>query len=160
MSKIKKINELVAIVKNLKKHNKKIVFTNGVFDLIHIGHVRYLRKAKELGDVLIVAINSDSSVKKIKGNNRPIIPAAKRAEVLSSFEFIDYVTIFNEPNPINVIKKLLPDVLVKGGDWKINEVLGKDIVEANGGKVVTIPPVKNRSTTNLINLIKKRYQKL
>lgn len=155
--KIKKLNELKKIVKNLKNAGKKIVFTNGCFDIIHIGHIHYLKEAKKLGDILIVAINSDKSVHTIKGRNRPIIPENERAEILSAFMMVDYVIIFSEKDPIKIISELLPDVLVKGGDWRIDEVLGKDIVERNKGRVVTIPTVKNRSTTDLIVTVVKRY---
>lgn len=156
--KIKELNELKKIIEDLKKHSKKIVFTNGCFDLIHFGHIYYLKEAKKLGDCLIVAVNSDESVRNIKGNGKPIIPQDERAEVLSGFRMIDYITIFQEEDPVNVILELLPDVLVKGGDWKIDKVLGKDIVEAHGGRVVTISPVENKSTSSLILTVLKKYK--
>lgn len=155
--KLKSLSELVKEVKKLKKQGKKISFTNGCFDLIHVGHIRYLREAKKLADYLVVAINSDESVKKIKGNGRPITPEQERAELLSGFEFVDYVVIFNELDPIKTIKAIIPDVLVKGGDWSIDKVLGRDIVEKHGGKVVTIPMIKGHSTTDLISSICKKY---
>lgn len=159
ISKIKNRKELKVILDNLKKEEKKIVFTNGCFDLLHVGHIRYLKEAKKMGDILVVAVNSDESVKKIKGENRPIYSENERAEILSSFEMIDYVVIFNEDNPIKIISELLPDVLVKGGDWSIDKVLGRDIVEKNGGKVVTIPPVENNSTSTILKTICDRYCK-
>ena len=154
---IKEHTKLVAKVKELKNSGKKIVFTNGCFDIIHPGHVEYLYKAKSLGDILIIGINSDKSVKKIKGDKRPILNENDRALILSAFFFVDYITIFEEETPYNLIKKLIPDVLVKGGDWEIENIVGKDIVEKNGGKVVTINYKNGYSTTNIINKIKKLY---
>lgn len=140
-------------VKKLQKKRERIVFTNGCFDIIHAGHVRYLKKAKELGDVLVVGLNSDSSVKKIKGNGRPIVPQGERAEVLSALEFIDYVVIFNEPTPYNLIKKIQPDILVKGADWAADNIIGADIVKAKGGIIARIKLAKGKSTTNIIKKI-------
>ncbi|MBI5893142.1 MAG: D-glycero-beta-D-manno-heptose 1-phosphate adenylyltransferase [Deltaproteobacteria bacterium] len=134
-----------------------MVFTNGCFDIIHAGHVRYLSKAKKLGDVLVVGLNSDSSVKKIKDDGRPIVPQRERAEVLSALEFVDYVVIFNESTPYNLIKSVQPDVLVKGADWKGHEIVGADVVKAKGGRVARIKLVKGRSTTNIIKKILNTY---
>ncbi len=146
-------NELAKLVKKLKAQNKKIVFTNGCFDLIHPGHVEYLEKAKSLGDVLIVGVNSDDSVKRLKGKNRPILSEKDRVLILSAFYFVDFVTIFNEDTPYDLIKLIIPDVLVKGGDWQIENIVGKDIVEKYGGIVKTIDFKENYSTTNIIKKI-------
>ena len=150
MSKIKTINELKDIVENLKKENKKIVTTNGVFDILHIGHIRYLQEAKKLGDVLIVAINSDNSVKKIKDPKRPLNNENNRAEALASLECVDYITTFSEENPIMFLEAIKSDIHVKGGDYKIDKIIEKDTVEKNNGKLVLIPEVKGYSTTALI----------
>ncbi|MFH1824308.1 MAG: D-glycero-beta-D-manno-heptose 1-phosphate adenylyltransferase [Candidatus Firestonebacteria bacterium] len=151
-NKIKSINGLIKVVNRLKK-DKKIVFTNGCFDLLHIGHIRYLKKAKKLGDILIVGINSDNSIRRLKGKKRPIVPQDDRAEILSEFPFVDFVTIFKENNPLNIIKKILPDVLVKGSDWKKNNIIGSDIVRHGGGKIITVPLIKDRSTSNMIKKV-------
>ncbi|MEA3560294.1 MAG: D-glycero-beta-D-manno-heptose 1-phosphate adenylyltransferase, partial [Candidatus Omnitrophota bacterium] len=131
-------------------------FTNGCFDIIHSGHVKYLSRAGQKGDVLVVALNSDSSTRKIKGKSRPLIPQYDRAEVVAGLESVDYVTIFEETTPLNLIKQLKPDVLVKGGNWKRKEVVGKDFVESCGGRVIIAPLVKNRSTTAIIKDILKK----
>ena len=157
-NKIKDISRLKAITDSLKRQGKKIVFTNGCFDILHRGHIQLLGKAKSLGDVLVVAINSDSSVKKIKGKKRPINSTINRAVVLSAIEFVDFITIFSEPDPAKVIKKLHPDILVKGGDWKMDEIVGKDLVESKGGKVISLPLAKGYSTSHLIEEIVKRYK--
>lgn len=144
-------------VKNFRKDHsdQKIVFTNGCFDILHIGHVRYLKKAAELGDVLVVGVNSDKSVKRLKGPERPINNENDRMELLSSLEFVDYVVMFDTDTPYELIKRIQPDVLVKGGDYKPEEVVGKDIVEARGGRLELIPFVEGKSTTAIINKIKK-----
>lgn len=157
--KIKTLEELKEIIKNLKKQNKKIVTTNGVFDILHLGHVKYLQEAKKLGDILIVAINSDSSVKQIKGPKRPINNQEARAEVLSALEFVDYVVIFNETNPVKILSEIKPNIHVKGGDYKINQIIEKNVVEKNNGKIVLIPEIKGYSTTDLINKILDNYKK-
>lgn len=151
-------DEMQIIRKRLKDEKKKVVFTNGCFDILHAGHVDYLTKAKACGDVLIVAINSDVSVKKIKGENRPIVPQSERAFILSALKVVDYVTLFDEETPHEIISKLIPDVLIKGADWSIENIVGRDIVEANGGEVKTIEFVNNQSTTNIINEVLKRYK--
>jgi D-glycero-beta-D-manno-heptose 1-phosphate adenylyltransferase len=158
MSYIKNINELIAIRTELKKQNKKVVFTNGCFDILHAGHVDYLSKAKEKGDVLIVAVNSDASTKRIKGDKRPIVPQDERAFIISSLKPVDYVILFEEDTPYEVIKKLIPDVLVKGADWAIDKIVGKDIVESNGGRVTAIDFVNNTSTTNIIKTVLERFK--
>lgn len=152
------ISELSSIVQSLKKAGKRIVFTNGCFDIIHVGHVRYLKEARHLGDVLIVGLNSDASVRKIKGSNRPIVPQGERAEVLSSLRDVDYVVVFNEPDPYHTIAAVKPDILVKGGDWHIENIIGRDIVESYGGKVCTIPFIEGASSTNIIESIIKKYR--
>ena len=159
MSNIKNINELAEIRQELKLQNKKVVFTNGVFDILHAGHVDYITKAKSKGDILIVGVNSDSSVKKIKGELRPIVPQKERAFIIASLKPVDYVVIFDEETPYEVIKKIIPDVLVKGGDWSIENIVGKDIVESNGGKVEAIEFINDRSTTNIIKTVLERFKK-
>ncbi|MBS3944945.1 MAG: D-glycero-beta-D-manno-heptose 1-phosphate adenylyltransferase [Melioribacter sp.] len=152
------VDELVPIREELKKKNKKVVFTNGCFDILHAGHVDYITKAKSFGDVLIVALNSDSSVTKIKGKNRPIVPLQERAFIISNLKAVDYVTVFDEETPFETIKKIIPDILVKGADWKVENIVGKDIVEAAGGKVETIEFVNFQSTTNIIKTILERFK--
>ena len=156
--KIKSTDELKSIVEDLKKHNKKIVTTNGVFDILHIGHIRYLKGAKKLGDILIIAINSDNSVKKIKDPKRPLNNENDRAEAIASLEHVDYVTIFNEENPIKFLEEIKPEVHIKGGDYNINRIIEKNVVEKNGGKIILIPEVKGYSTTDLIKKISKLYK--
>ena len=143
-------NEIKGYSQDLHERSKKIVFTNGCFDILHAGHVEYLAAAKELGDKLIVAINTDRSVRKLKGSSRPINTLAHRAKVLSSLQCVDKVVFFDEETPIKLIKTIKPDVLVKGGDYKINEIVGYEEVVKSGGKVMTIPLVKGISTTKII----------
>ena len=159
MSSAISLSDLRAIRSELKASGKKVVFTNGVFDLIHAGHVDYLLKAKELGDVLIVGLNSDKSVRSIKGENRPILIQEERAFVLFNLKPVDYVIFFDEDTPANLISELIPDVLVKGADWAINKIVGKEIVEKNGGEVKAIEFVNDQSTSKIIDLIVKRYSK-
>lgn len=148
--KILSLEEAVKYRRELKRKNKKVVFTNGCFDIIHYGHIQYLFTAAKLGDELFIGLNSDSSVKKLKGEKRPIFPASERAEILSSFECVDVVVVFEEETPFNLISALLPDFLVKGGDYDISEIVGRDVVENNGGKVVVIPYVNGHSTTEIL----------
>lgn len=149
----------------LKKQGKQIVFTNGCFDILHIGHVQYLEKAKEQGDILVLALNSDASVRSIKGPLRPVVPQDERAYVMASLEVVDYVTIFDEDTPLALIEYLQPDILVKGGDWSRETVVGAESVEKSGGLVVIIPQVSETatdnpaSTTNVIDRILAAYQK-
>jgi len=157
--KIKKEEELPGIIRDLKTRGKRIVFTNGCFDLLHIGHIRYLEEAKALGDVLVVGVNSDSSVRKLKGLKRPILPEEERTEILSGLGCVDYVTLFDEIDPFKLITSLQPDVLVKGGDWTKEQIVGREVVEREGGEVVIIPFVKGASTSNLIETILQRYEK-
>ncbi|HDN98070.1 MAG: D-glycero-beta-D-manno-heptose 1-phosphate adenylyltransferase [Candidatus Omnitrophota bacterium] len=153
--KIKNLSELKNIISKLKKEGKKIVFTNGCFDILHIGHIRCLKEAKKHGDILVVGLNSDSSVRRLKGENRPYIEEKERAEIISSLEMVDYVIIFDEDTPLKIIKELKPDVIVKGGDYKEKDVVGGDFVKRYGGKVVIAPLVKGRSTSLLVEKIKK-----
>lgn len=150
-AKIKTVSQLKGILK--KKKRRKIVFTNGCFDIIHYGHVQYLQKAKTKGDILIVGLNSDASVKRLKGEKRPINCQKDRAEILSEFKSVDFVVIFNEDTPLNLIKTIKPDILVKGADWRNKTIVGSDIVKKYGGKTVTISYLKNRSTSGIIKRI-------
>lgn len=145
-----KIKELC---ERLKSDGKTIVFTNGCFDILHSGHVFYLQKAKQQGDILILGLNSDASVRRLKGEKRPINNENDRAIVISELKSIDYVVIFEEDTPLEIISIIVPDILVKGGDYKKEDVVGKEIVENNGGEVVIIPFVDGKSTTNIINKI-------
>ena len=153
MSKILLLNEFLSIRKKIK--NKKIVFTNGCFDILHSGHVKYLEQAKGLGDILIIGINSDDSVRKLKGDSRPINTLNDRAYVLSGLTIVDYIIAFDELTPLKLISQVLPDILVKGGDYKIDEIVGNDFVEKNGGIVKTVPYLDGASTTDIINKIKE-----
>jgi len=157
MSNIKSQKEIKEIRNQLKNSNKKVVFTNGCFDLIHSGHVDYLVKAKEMGDILIVALNTDQSVTRIKGEKRPILKQEERAFIVSNLKPVDYVTFFEEDTPAEIINELIPDILVKGADWSIDKIVGKEIVEANGGEVKTIKFVNDQSTSKIIQLIKDRF---
>lgn len=157
--KIKTREELRGTVEALKAKGKRMVFTNGCFDLLHVGHIRYLEQAKALGDILIVGINSDRSVQGLKGPLRPILPVEDRAEILSGLGCIDYITVFDEPTPLELITLLKPQVLVKGGDWTKEAVVGSEVVEGLGGKVVLLPFVEGSSTSNLIETILKRHEK-
>ncbi|MGZ3494235.1 MAG: D-glycero-beta-D-manno-heptose 1-phosphate adenylyltransferase [Thermodesulfobacteriota bacterium] len=156
--KIKERKELLRIIKNLKAKGKRVVFTNGCFDLLHLGHVRYLEEAKALGDVLVVGVNSDSSVRKLKGPKRPILPEEERTEILSGLGCVDYITIFNEADPLKLITSLKPNLLVKGGDWTREQIVGREVVERSGGELVIIPFVQGASTSNVIDTILKRFQ--
>jgi D-glycero-beta-D-manno-heptose 1-phosphate adenylyltransferase len=151
--------ELAEVRKKLKQENKKVVFTNGCFDLIHAGHVDYLLKAKSMGDILIVALNTDSSVKRIKGEKRPILHQQERAFIISNLKPVDYVTFFEEDTPQEIIAELIPDILVKGEDWEINKIIGRDVVEAHGGTVKNIRFVNDQSTSMIINAIIEKYDK-
>jgi rfaE bifunctional protein nucleotidyltransferase chain/domain len=155
--KIKTVAELRPLIEILRGAGKKMVFTNGCFDLIHTGHTRYLAQAKAYGDLLVVAVNSDTSVRIIKGEKRPITPQADRMETLAALEVVDFVTVFDEPDPYRIISELKPDVLVKGGDWTIEKIIGRDVVEARGGRVINVPYVQGASTTGIIEKIVKTY---
>jgi rfaE bifunctional protein nucleotidyltransferase chain/domain len=146
-------------VQALKGGGKKIVFTNGCFDLLHIGHVRYLEAARSEGDVLVVGVNSDRSVRRIKQPGRPVVPDNERAEVLASLACVDFVTLFDEPDPLVTIRLLMPDVLVKGADWEEDAIVGRDVVEAMGGRVVRIPLTEGASTSKIIEKILANYSR-
>lgn len=148
-NKIQMLSELVNVIK--EKQGKRVVFTNGCFDILHLGHVRYLKEAKAMGDILIVGLNSDASVKRLKGESRPINSEKNRAAMLAEMDFIDYIVIFEEDTPYEVIKAIEPDILVKGGDYNPDDIVGGDIVKGKGGQVLTIPLVEGQSTTNIIS---------
>ena len=153
--KIMTATQLVPVLEQARTQKKQIVFTNGCFDLMHVGHTRYLQAARGLGDLLVVGVNSDASVRSLnKGSDRPIVPEAQRAEVVAALGCVDYVVIFSEPEPGALITALQPDVLVKGGDWAINKIIGRETVEARGGTVTTIPLVPGLSTTALLQRIR------
>lgn len=155
--KIKPADELSKICIDFKKEGKRVVFTNGCFDLLHPGHLHYLMDARRLGDLLIVGVNSDESIRKIKGENRPLTPQQDRLEMLAGLECVDFVTLFDETDPYRLISLLKPNVLVKGGDWGVDRIVGKDLVEKEGGKVVSVPLTPGYSTTRLIERILSRY---
>jgi D-glycero-beta-D-manno-heptose 1-phosphate adenylyltransferase len=155
MGKIVSQDELIALVTREKRDGRRVVFTNGCFDLLHPGHVRCLAGARALGDLLVVAVNSDRSVRGGKGPERPLVPQQDRAEVLAALASVDYVTIFDEPTPRQLIARVLPNILVKGADWAHNEVVGREEVEAAGGRVVSIPLTPGYSTTSLVQKIRK-----
>ncbi|MGH9799739.1 MAG: D-glycero-beta-D-manno-heptose 1-phosphate adenylyltransferase [Blastocatellia bacterium] len=157
--KILPLDQLRIERENLRKTGKKVVFTNGCFDLLHPGHVRYLQQARALGDALIVALNSDRSVRELKGDNRPILIEAERSEVMAALACVDFVTVFDEPTPREIISALLPDILVKGGDWGIDSIVGREEVEAAGGKVMSLAFVEGRSTTDIIERIAQKFAK-
>jgi D-beta-D-heptose 7-phosphate kinase/D-beta-D-heptose 1-phosphate adenosyltransferase len=152
--KLKSLEEIKAIVVDARTNGKKVAFTNGCFDLLHRGHVHVLRAARACADLLIVGINSDQSVKQIKGPKRPVLPESDRCELLGAMEMVDFVILFNEPEPYNLISAIRPDVLVKGGDWKTEKIIGADMVEEAGGRVVVVPYIKGFSTTEIIERIK------
>ena len=154
MGKIVSQEELIHIAAREKSAGRRVVFTNGCFDLIHPGHVRCLAGARALGDALIVAVNSDRSVRGNKGPERPLVPERDRAEVLAALASVDYVTIFDEPTPRELIARVLPNILVKGADWALDQVAGREEVEAAGGRVVSIPLAPGYSTTNLVQRIR------
>jgi D-beta-D-heptose 7-phosphate kinase/D-beta-D-heptose 1-phosphate adenosyltransferase len=159
-NKIKSRAELIALLARRRAQKQRIVFTNGCFDLMHIGHTRYLQAARELGDLLVVGVNSDASVRALsKGDGRPIVPESQRAEVLAALACVDYVVLFSEPDPGRLITDLQPDVLVKGGDWPPDRIIGRETVEARGGIVKTIPLVPGVSTTALVEKIRKKVKR-
>jgi rfaE bifunctional protein nucleotidyltransferase chain/domain len=158
-AKIITLEKLGKKIPALKAAGKKIVFTNGCFDILHYGHVQYLEKARDAGDVLVVAVNSDASIRRIKGHGRPIVRQGDRLRVLAGLESVDYAVLFEENTPLKAIKMIRPDVLVKGSDWNKNKIVGADIVSGYGGKVITIKLAKGRSTTKLIEKIAKSYGK-
>jgi rfaE bifunctional protein nucleotidyltransferase chain/domain len=154
--KILSSEELLRARALLRASQRRLVFTNGCFDILHIGHVRYLQAARELGDALVVAINSDASVRELKGEGRPVMNEAERAEMLAALSAVDYVTVFDDLSPRRLIAELLPDVLVKGGDYAPAEIHGREEVEAAGGRVLSLPFVEGASTSNIIERVRKR----
>src|SRR5688572_7832612 len=147
--------ELLGVRQSLRAEGRRLVFTNGVFDILHVGHVRYLEQARTLGDALLVAINSDRTVRQLKGEGRPLITESERAEILAAMRAVTYVTVFDEVSPRDLIRDLLPDVLVKGGDYALDEIHGREEVEAAGGKVVALPFIQGASTSKIIEQMKK-----
>lgn len=157
MGQVKPLNALVKLRKRWRRQKLSVVFTNGTFDILHRGHVEYLAKARMLGDILVVGLNTDASIRRIKGPQRPINTNVDRAAVLSALAAVDYVCFFGENTPERVIRTLVPDILVKGADWKVDSIVGKDIVEGHGGEVRTIRLTPGRSTSRMIDRILKAY---
>ncbi|HSB09390.1 MAG TPA: D-glycero-beta-D-manno-heptose 1-phosphate adenylyltransferase [Blastocatellia bacterium] len=155
MSKLVDKSSLLDARNRMKRAGERLVFTNGCFDLLHAGHVRYLSQARSLGDALVVALNSDRSVRELKGEGRPILNEQERAEVIAALEAVDYVIIFDEATPRDLIADLLPDVLVKGGDWPLDQIAGREEVEAAGGTVQSLPYLEGSSTSDVIDRIKR-----
>ena len=160
MSHLEKINDKIISlealklrVENWKSSSEKIVFTNGCFDILHRGHIDVLAKTADLGDKLIIGLNSDSSIRKLKEDNRPIVDEKSRALLLAAFSFVDAIVLFSEQTPINLITDIRPDILAKGGDYKIEEIVGYEVVQQNGGEVITIPLIEGFSSTNIIDKI-------
>jgi len=151
------LEELLRVLRPLREKGKKIVFTNGCFDLLHAGHAHYLNECKKLGDVLVVGVNSDASVRRLKGERRPIVPLEMRAYLLSNLKAVDFVIPFDEDTPYRLIEAIRPDVLVKGGDWTPDKIVGRKLVEGYGGRVVTIPFKFDISTTKIVERVKKLY---
>jgi len=154
-AKYKSVDELSAISAQARKAGRVVFFTNGCFHLVHRGHIHLLRQAKALGDILIVGLNSDVSVKTIKGPDRPIMPEADRIELIAALEMVDYVVVYSEPDPYHIIAAIKPNVLVKGGDWSADKIIGADVVEQNGGRVAVVPYLPEFSTTQIIERIRK-----
>ncbi|MDE0482755.1 MAG: D-glycero-beta-D-manno-heptose 1-phosphate adenylyltransferase [Candidatus Poribacteria bacterium] len=150
-------SELASRLQQAKSDGNVVVTTNGCFDVLHLGHLRYLQAARQLGDLLVVAVNSDNSVRELKGENRPLIPEDERAEMLAGLECVDYVVIFSESTPIELLSELKPNIHVKGGDYKLEQLIEREVVEENGGKVIVGLNVPGKSTTNLIEVICERY---
>ena len=155
-NKLKTWEEIASIIKDLKSQNKKIVFTNGCFDILHSGHVQYLAEAKELGDILILGLNSDSSVKRLKGKDRPINNEKERTIVLSALLPISYIVVFEDDTPYKLIKHIKPDIIVKGGDWEPEDIVGSDIVSSYNGEVKSLSFIEGKSTTDIINKLKEK----
>ncbi len=157
LNKIKTRKQLKLEIGEARRAGKKIVTTNGCFDVLHVGHIRYLQQAKQQGDILIVAINSDESVRAIKGDKRPLVSEDERAEVLAALECVDYVTIFSELDPIQFLHELRPDIHVKGGDYRLDQIVEREAVESIGAELRLLPGAQGKSTSSLIELIVKRY---
>lgn len=156
MTSVLSLPKLVREVRRLRRRGKRIAFTNGCFDLLHAGHLDYLQKVRSRADVLIVAVNSDRSVRRLKGAGRPLVPERERARLVAALKPVDFVTIFPEPTPLQVIRAIQPDVLAKGGDWKRESIVGREVVERRGGRVLVIPYLKGHSTTGLVRKIRGR----
>jgi rfaE bifunctional protein nucleotidyltransferase chain/domain len=157
MEKLRSLEEVVQIRRWLHSEGKKVVFTNGCFDILHAGHVRYLNQARAFGDALVIGLNTDQSVRRIKGDDRPVIPEMERAEVLAALACVDYVFLFDDPTPQRVIDAIVPDILVKGADWSPDNIVGRETVEAAGGKVCNVPLVDGASTTGIIETVLARF---
>ncbi|MFO7569508.1 MAG: D-glycero-beta-D-manno-heptose 1-phosphate adenylyltransferase [Smithellaceae bacterium] len=157
MNKIMDRENLKKSIDALRETGKKIAFTNGCFDILHVGHVRYLKEARKAADILVLALNTDASVRAIKGEKRPLVSEEERAELLAALECVDFVTLFSEPTPLALINYLKPDVLIKGGDWPEEKIVGRDEVLKWGGRVAVIPEVKGKSTTNIVEKIIQVY---
>ncbi|NPU82881.1 MAG: D-glycero-beta-D-manno-heptose 1-phosphate adenylyltransferase [Syntrophaceae bacterium] len=157
MNKILDRQTLKQVLEELREQGKRIAFTNGCFDILHVGHIRYLREAKKTADILVLALNSDRSVRSIKGERRPIVPEKERADVMAALEMVDYVTVFDEDTPGELIAFLEPDVLIKGGDWSAETVVGRDVIKRRGGKIVIVPLTEGVSTTNVIGKVLEVY---
>ena len=155
--KITSVEDLAITRAEMRRAGQSVVFTNGCFDLLHPGHIRYLQEARSLGDVLIVALNSDRAVRELKGPSRPILNEAERAEVMAALECVSYVTIFDDVSPFAIISTLEPDILVKGGDWGVDAIIGRDVVEAAGGTVMSLPFVDGVSTSEILSRIRDRF---
>lgn len=157
MGRVLSWEELASESSRLRAAERSLVFTNGVFDLLHVGHLRYLSRARALGDALAVGLNADSCVRRLKGGKRPILPESERAELLAGLACVDYVCLFDQDDPRELIRAVLPKILVKGGDWPVEKILGRDTVEAAGGKVLSLPFVEGRSTTAIVRDIAEKY---
>lgn len=151
-------SELARILRQRKERGERVVFTNGCFDIIHTGHTRYLQEARSAGECLVIGVNSDKSVAQLKGDKRPIVPLEERLEVLAGLACVDYVIPFSETDPYNLIRTLRPSILIKGGDWPLDRIIGRDVVEADGGKVFTVPEIKGQATSQIIEKIVERYK--
>jgi rfaE bifunctional protein nucleotidyltransferase chain/domain len=158
MGRVVNLDELVSIRETFRSTKKRVVFTNGCFDILHRGHVEFLNKAKSFGDILVVGLNSNASARRIKGKNRPIVSEEDRAFIVANLVAVDYVSIFQEETPLRMITAIVPDVLVKGADWGVGEIVGKEVVEAAGGLVTNIPLVPDHSTTDIVNKIVKDFR--
>jgi rfaE bifunctional protein nucleotidyltransferase chain/domain len=157
MEKIRALEEVVQVRHRLRAEGKKVVFTNGCFDILHAGHVRYLNQARAFGDALVIGLNTDLSVRRNKGDDRPVIPEMERAEVLAALACVDYIFLFDDPTPQRVIDAIVPDILVKGADWSPDNIVGRETVEADGGKVCNVPLVDGASTTGIIEAVLARF---
>lgn len=149
------LKQLLPIIRKFRRHGKKIAFTNGCFDLLHIGHLSVFERIKRQADILIVGVNADASVRRLKGSRRPIVPAAERARMVAGLKLVDYVVLFAEDTPLKLIRAIQPDILAKGGDWKKEAIVGADLVEARGGRILRVPYIRGRSSTGLLKLLKR-----